>query len=355
MAFLPLRCVARLSGDAGAGPGPSYFFVTEKGVVVNRRGRVSLFARNLTSEKWHHKFDGWGSVPIPASRSVFLGPIQGSIREYALDTGDELRRTAYAGSGTVKGIAEKVYLLAGGAGVDAVDLSGTFLWRHDAPVGHALAAQDRFIVSEDLERTLVCLDANRGQVVWRFIPPPMGGGDSARRSQTMPMGFPSVTVSGGRLVAITMDFRVFVLSLQSGEVLLSSSVSATGVPALTAESIFFIAPHGYVEITRDSLTEVVRADYRDEVAPLYGSHHLTINAACVHDAAIVWTTMDGAVMAIERDKIDGRWKVWSDEVPDALMPLGIAPQAHDGHVYVAHRGPNPELLCYESVARHRAH
>ncbi len=269
-------------------------------------------------------------------------------------TGEDIRRIEYSRSGVLRLVSEGVCLVELSRQFEAIDWEGRVLWSREATPGHVVSGGDRLILSENFERRLVCIDAKTGAVIWQFEAPPQGAGDEARRSQVIAAGFPSVRVAGSRVVVITMNFRVFVLSVDSGKILDLGRPTFVGCYEVTESSIFFKQPFGLSEFDHRSLKEVDRVEYETAVAPLYRGMQPTVNAFCLTEESVVWTTMHGALMGVSRKPgPDGRRVTWCEEIPGALMPLAEAPVPHGDYLYYTKKGDKPELLCFRSSPGNR--
>lgn len=213
-----------------------------------------------------------------------------------------------------------------------------------------MTADDQVLLSDNFERRLLCVDARTGAERWSFEATARGVGDVGRRSQIMPAGLPSVTIVGDRVIVITLGGRVVVLALATGDVIAEALVPYAGCYAVTDTSIFFKQAFRMAEFDHRTMVEVDRLEYRADVEPLYGRNEPTVNAVCISDASVVWTTMHGALMAVSRKPgQSGKHTVWSELIPGALMPLGDAPVTYDRYLYFTKRGEAPELLCFRGA------
>ena len=79
-----------------------------------------------------------------------------------------------------------------------------------------------------------------------------------------------------------------------------------------------------------------------------------INALLVTDEALIWTTMEGTLMGLERQARPGEKRLaWLDPL-GASMPIGVPPAASAGYMYYPAMSLNPKvrigLICYQSAS-----
>jgi hypothetical protein len=101
------------------------------------------------------------------------------------------------------------------------------------------------------------------------------------------------------------------------------------------------------------MREVSNVDLRKEMEPLFKGNQPSINALLVSEDSIVWTTMYGMLMGLERTARSGEKRVgWVDSLQGSLMPLGVPPKAGAGYMYYAAISRKPGvkkgLVCYGS-------
>jgi outer membrane protein assembly factor BamB len=244
------------------------------------------------------------------------------------------------------------FLLWKREGLVAMDDQAHRLWLRASLPTHSVVAGGLVLLTENLDRELVAVNRADGNEQWRFEAPAEGDGESGRRSQVIPAAFPSVTVVGDRVIVLTMNFRVFVLSLATGEVIAQAKPAFPGWYVVTDRSIFFKQAFGLSEFDHRELKEVDRIQYRAEVEPLYKGQQVTVNAFCLSEQSVIWTTMHGALMGVSRKPgVDGRRATWCYEIPGGVMPLAEAPVAYGDYLYFTNKGQEPELLCFESASR----
>jgi hypothetical protein len=210
-----------------------------------------------------------------------------------------------------------------------------------------------YLVTEDLARTLVCLDAQTGEVHWTFQVPddrPPSGPMRADRAPFIVSGLPSVAVVGEEVLVLSTSPTAPVrrLSLKTGELLAAARPPIWGVYVVTERSIFFKQAFALSEFDHREMREVDRLEYRAEVEPLYKGQDRMVCGMCLTEESVVWTTMQGALMGVSRKRgPDGRRVTWTDHV-GGLIPLGVPPVAFGDYLYYASRAGDG-LRCYRSV------
>ncbi len=277
-----------------------------------------------------------------------MGPVGSYLWGFDVRSGEVVDHIAYDGIAGLVAVDSHRLLIRGGGNLAAIRWDGSVLWRRETLPGHVLVASDRVLITEKRDRQLACLDAQVGTELWRFEAPPEGEEDAGRRSQIIPAGSPSVTVVGEHVIVLTMNFRVIILSLETGEVLGQARAPYPGWYVVTDSSVFFKQAFGLSEFDHRVLKEIDRIEYRAEVEPLYQGKQISVNAFCISEESVIWTTMHGALMGISRKPgPDGERVTWCHEVPGALMPLAEAPVVYGDHLYLTKKGENPELLCFK--------
>lgn len=299
--------------------------------------------------RWSHSIPGWGAGPRLLGDKVLIGPVGGFLWGFAISSGELIDQIAYEG---IAGLlaADPLRLIVRREGfLTAIQWDGSVIWKRETLPSHIRLSGQRLLLTERFDRQLVCLDASSGAERWCFEAPPEGKGDDALRSQIIPAGFPSVTVVGDRVIVLTMGFRIFVLLLETGEVLSRAKPPFAGWYLVTDTSIFFKQAFGLSEFDHRELKEVDRIEYRADVEPLYQGRQVSVNAFCLSEESVIWTTGHGALMGVSRKPgPDGRRVTWSHEIPGAIMPFAEPPTLHGNYLYFTKKGTNPELLCFRS-------
>ncbi len=348
---LPLIESGRIEGDVGFGRSAPSVGLSPAGVVVNQRGRVSLWSFDLRAIHWACSIPNWGTGPVVHEGRVLVGPTGGAIWALDLLSGGIDERLPHEGPGELMAVDAERLVVRGGGYLTTYDWHGAIAWKRKTLPTHVRLSAGVVLLTEGFDRVLLCLDARTGDVRWRFEAPPEAEGDAGRRSQVIPAGFPSVTVVGDRVIVLTISFRVFILSLVTGEIIAQAKPPFSGWYVVTDSSIFFKQAFGLSEFDHRELREVDRIEYQAEVEPLYGDRQVSVNAFCLSEESVIWTTMHGALMGVSRKPVQSERRVtWCHDLPGALMPLAEAPVVHGGYLYFTKKGEHPELLCFEGSA-----
>lgn len=345
---LPLVESGRVDGNTGSGRSAPSVCPVSVGVLVNQRGRVSLWSFDLKALRWARSVPGWGTGPLVHESKAMVGPTGGSVWSFDVQSGEVVAKVPYERVGELVAADSQRLLVRGGGFLTALNWDGQVIWKRETLPTHVRLREESVLITEKLDRLLVCLKAGTGDELWRFEAPE-GQGDVGRRSQIIPPGFPSVTVVGDRVIVLTMGFRIFILSLETGEVLAQTKPPFPGSYVVTETSIFFKQAFGLSEFNHRELKEVDRIEYRAEIEPLYKGNQTTVNAFCLSEESVIWTTMHGALMGVSRRPgPDGKRVTWCQEIPGAIMPLAEAPVVYGDYLYFTKKGENPELLCFRS-------
>src|SRR5262249_5977527 len=94
---LPLRRIGSISGDPGRGRSAAAGMATEHGLVVTRRGCVSLFSHDLSNELWRREMDGWSNTLFRIGDQLLHGPVAGFVTGYDLSSGATTLRLPFEG------------------------------------------------------------------------------------------------------------------------------------------------------------------------------------------------------------------------------------------------------------------
>lgn len=344
---LPLVASHSLDGDAGFGKSAPSVLPTEMGVLVSQRGRIALFTLDLGRELWRVEGEGWCDVGIRCGAKVIAGPFNGSIQEFEIVDGTAGRRCPIDDETVALVGTHEDWLLVRrpGVGLQSIDWRGEVRWVRP-PNGVSEAISEGLLVqAEDLDRRLVCIDLASGAVRWSWIVPP---GVSARTARVR---FGGCVVVERQVLVRTLDDRLFVLDVATGQVVAEGTAPQPGAVLVSETNSFFKQPFGLVEFDHREMREVGRAEYRSEVEPLYAGNAPTVNAFCLTEESVVWTTMHGVLMGVSRRPGPaGKRVTWSYEVPGAIMPIAEPPVAWGDYLYFTKKSENPELLCFKSAA-----
>jgi hypothetical protein len=227
------------------------------------------------------------------------------------------------------------------------------LWEYPG-IGKGASDRRRYLIDDELETVLRCVDARTGHVDWTFEVAPEADRTAFRagQKQLVPIrsGFPSVVAVGKRVIVVLDDSTVCSLDLETGRLLAKAKPPFPGIQLVTETSVFFLQAFGLSEFDHREMKEVERIEYRKEVESLYGKEHPYPCAFWLTKESVIWTTMNGVLIGVSR-KVgkDGRRTVWSDRPEKALMPIGEFPLAYGDYLYRAEKGDRLGLYCYRSM------
>jgi hypothetical protein len=348
---LPLRRVGSISGDAGHGPSAPNGIPSEHGLIVSRRGCISLFSHDGSRELWRREMDGWSSTLFRIGDQILHGPVAGHLTSYDIRTGATALQVPFEGIAGLEGVTGESYLIrnSGAREVIAIDHGGSVLWRRSSSPSHVVSGVGTYVLSEELGRRIVRLDARTGEVVWTFeIPDDRAPEAREERPPFVSAGLPSVALIGREVILLTTSPRVYRLGLDRGEVLASAQPPVWGVYLVTESSIYFKQPHLLSEFDHRQMREASRVEYRTELESLYGAKERMVAGFWLTEASIVWTTMQGSLMGASRDLgSDGKRRFWAEDV-GGLMPLGVPPSVFRDYLYCAPRATGA-LYCYQGT------
>jgi outer membrane protein assembly factor BamB len=304
-------------------------------------------------ELWRRELDGhWPSGPFLTGSRFVTGPVDGAVPVFDVLTGEVQRLVPYGPKGSMASIADGVYLLRFEERMDAIDHEGTLLWQrpNDAQPGPAVTDGRHFLLVDNGDRRLVCLDALTGAELWTFKPPQERGGGGRDDTNVIMTGFPSLAIVGDRVIVIPNSLRVYSLALQTGEVLAAVRPEFRGWYLVTETSIYFKRQFGLSEFDHREMREVDRIEYQSDVEPLYEGNKPTVRAFWVSQESVIWTTACGSIMAVSRRPgPGGRRTVWMERLPNALIPIASPPVSYGDYLYYGDRGGSLLLYCWRSV------
>lgn len=356
---LPLERLSFLDGDGGFGRTATYLLPLGQGVWVTRRGVVGLYAHDLSREVWRLETEGWIATPVLSGDVILDGPDRnGDVLEVYVASGRVVRR-GHIGRGLLVGFTQRTLLYSvakelGRSTFRCVDrATWEVLWERDG-LGRGTSAGEKYLIDDELNTVLGCVDAPTGRVKWTFEVAPEADRVAFRagRRQLVPIrsGFPSVVAVGKRVIVVLDDSTVCSLDLETGKLLATAKPPFPGIQLVTETSVFFLQAFGLSEFDHRAMKEVERIEYRKEVEPLYGKQHPYPCAFWLTKESVIWTTMNGVLIGVSR-KVgkDGRRTVWSDRPEKALMPIGEFPLAYGDYLYRAEKGDRLGLYCYRSM------
>jgi len=340
---LPLRRLGSIQGSV-------HFLPTEHGVLVSQPGSIALYTNNLLTKRWQVQVQTFLGI-YRYGQAVIGGPFDNTFCLYDIRTGAMVQQVPYEGLAGVVA-ARDDYILAVNPYTkvfEAIAWDGARLWSIPSEHGRVTVTNTVLLVTKEFNEALRCVDAKTGSLLWTFSAPKTGSGAPTDRSNAMVSGFPSVAVVSDRVLVTLADFRVFALSLQTGEVLKTMRPPFVGLYLVTEKCIYFQQPFGLSEFDHREMKEVDRTEYREDVEPLYGGHEITANGFWLTEESVFWTTMHGAIMGVSRTQGEGgKRTVWVDLLQNAIMPIGVPPVGYGDKLYCATKGRASELLCWGS-------
>lgn len=346
-AVLPLDFCSSL-GDAGFGPSAPLILPTELGLCVSRRGCVSLHGPELVPEVWRIEHEGWCGIGPRDDESLVVGPIGHEVRKVSLATGATLEAVRIGDSlpGVAAVVAEGVIVRLDDWVFRSVTWDGATAWQRRIK-GRVVAEHSGLLFFvEDQGRRASCVAIESGETVWSWAP--AGAVKAGARICT---GFPGLVALDSGVLVRLWDGRMFLLGVSDGREIIAGHEREAGAFLVDSSSVFFKHPFGLVEFDYTQMREVRRIDYRIDVEPLYGGNAPTVNAFCLTEESVIWTTMHGVLMGVSRRPgPDGKRVTWKYEVPGAIMPIAEPPVAWGDYLYFTKKGENPELLCFKSLA-----
>jgi len=357
---LPLERASFLDGEGGFGRTATYYLPCDRGVVVSRRGVISLHQHDLSGELWRVEHDGWSGTLIYDGRSILTGPSEhGEILEIDAERGKVTRR-ALLQLGMIKGFSSET--LCQGLSTDTAAplirslerASLNLLWERSG-FGSCTSAEQKYLLDDERRTVLRCVDAKTGNVEWTFEVAPDAGRAAFRdgQKQLVPIraGFPSVVAVDKRVIVVLEDSTVCSLELATGKLLARARPPFSGIHLVTETSVFFLQASGLSEFDHRTMKEVGRIEYGRDVEALYGKEHPYACAFWLTEESVIWTTLNGVLIGVSRktDK-SGKRVVWSDRPEKAVMPIGEFPLAYGDYLYRAEKGDRLGLYCYRSAS-----
>jgi hypothetical protein len=341
---IPLELTSTLAGDAGFGKSAPLLMPTDVGVLVSRRGAVSLHTHDLRAEVWRLERAGWCALGVRAGDTVVTGAFGGHFHQLDIATGAILRQCPVGDETTaLEAVCEDLLLVRPpGRRIGAVTWDGGVVWESDL-AGKVVALEgEAFYVSTERHRRLRSCDATTGASRWSWQVPVIQGPTECQRILSWGSG---VVPMGDNVLVRVWDGRVVRLSASDGSVGFEGRLPAAPACLVTRDGLLLKTPFATATYDHDlHLRELL--DYRAEVEPLYGGQPPTVNAFCVTSKAVFWTTMQAVLMGVSRRAAErGRRAAWSVHIPGAIMPIAEPPIAWGPYLYLTKKGEDPELLC----------
>ncbi len=336
---VPLNLVSRLPGDAGFGKSAPSVVPVEGGVVVSRRGVISLHSHDLRTEVWRLERPGWCEIGPRTTTTIFTGVFGGHFCEIDIRNGAVRRQSPESDEATaLRGASPDLLLVSRpDRGVWAVDWDGKVAWER-AQRGQLVVAvrADAFYVTENLDRRLSCVEAATGRVRW------------SREFGVRVVSWGSGVVALEQALLVrTHDGRMLRLELVDGSIVDEYRLPASGLVQVTEDEVFVKWPFECATYDH-SLRERERLTYRSEIEPAYAGQRPTVNAFCVTEKALFWTTMGSTLMGVSRRCMGPARTAWSFPVPGAIMPIAEPPVAREPYLYLRRKSEDSELLCFRA-------
>lgn len=324
---------------------------TGAGVLVHVRDYVGLWTRGFGAEVWSHELKGWAGHLSVGQTDLVLGTLSDDTICRISMEGRQLSTVTMPSPGIMLAHDQGrlVTFHPSEHRLRCVDGDVAAGWAlEDVHPSDVILHDNIVLATMDLGRSLSAFDARDGHVLWRFEVPLLEGTPERDRRNRLIAGLPSVAVARGHVIVIAVP-RVFILRLADGQLVGERHPPFTGSYLVTNSSVFFLQPYGLSEFDYWRDVEVGRIQYEKEVAPLYRNQPPTVCGFWVSDDTVVWTTLQGALMAVSRNAgPDGSRAAWCREIPGALLPIGIPPVVRDGFVYCRDDG-NMVVSCYQSA------
>jgi hypothetical protein len=331
--------------------GRPHFGLGRFGVLLAQPGVLSLRSHDLSDERWRIRVDPAGFSPPFIRDDVFVcGPFGGEVQERAICSGKVLRAAPSEHTGLIVAAFEQSFVVQSPRDrtFSAFDWEGRRAWSIGPSLGQLVSTPDRVLITELIDERLRCVDARNGRTLWTFEAPTRRG-DHASAIQA---GFPGVAVVRDLVIVTVKDFRLFVLSLETGEVVSEGSPPLVGPFVVTDGFVYFMNELGVSEFDYRNMKEANRLDYRDAAVELYDNHQPSVCAFLITDRCVIWTTQHGAILGVSRESSEhGRRATWSDRL-DAVMPIGVSPVSWEQYLYFPYTSLTARrsgLVCWRSA------
>jgi len=313
------------------------------GVFVSERGRLALVSHDLTRRIWERESKRWISELL-FDGNLLVGPSDGPMLWIDPRSGALIREIA-APEGLLLGWTKRTVLLQtvskakGSVGpVAAIDReNGALLWTWEGTSRRATPIGERYLLAEPSGHAVSCRDALDGKVLWTTQP--VEYRPDWRGVRGISNAFPSVVHVNGRVVIVTRDGQVSVLSPSTGGILKRRKVvQFSEAHLVTQRAVFFFDGETLVEVELARLDEVGRVNLSHVLRPLYGSRSPSVCGFLVTRDSVLWTTRQGSLMAASRRRsARSQQQVYSEDC-QGLFVVGEAPLAWADFVYVRDSG-----------------
>ena len=355
---LPLDRIAWMGGWTETGPEIPRVRPFESGVLIGRNNCLGFYTHGLEKELWSQNVPAQagdlGIVTGPADS--ILHKLKTVVTQYELQTGTIKRSIETHSEASLVGSSEHNILLMS---IDdrvlvAFDWSGkeTWKWKYQGYC-NVLSTPETYVVVE-MGTKLHGIDAISGKDLWQFEAEKTGDKGPQDHSSNLTPAFPSVVMLNGQLMIIVGDGRVFKRDLTTGELIKTGQTPFRGPFQVSEESVFILNKFecAFTEFNHLLMEEVNREDLKKELEQLFEGRNPLINALLVTEESLIWTTMEGTFMGLERQAKQGKRRLaWKDSL-GVLMPIGVSPKASNGYMYYRAISLRVEvrigLVCYRS-------
>ncbi len=336
--------------------------VLPQGVLVSHNDYIGLYGYDLKNPRWFHKpigAKGALGIAIGPSGTLLHKPEGSILTQYKIATGEVVRSIETRTKADLVGSSDYNFLLHSidGKTLTALDWSGVETWQWKYHLYCDFLSTPESYVVVDTGTKLHVLDAPSGKEVWQFEAEQTGDKGLRDRSNVLTPGFPSLVAFDGQLMTIYGDGRIFKRHLSTGEVINTGQTPFRGAYQVSGESVFILnqSTCEFAEYNHRLMKEVSRQGLRQEMQQLFQGRLPTINALLVSEDSILWTTMYGMLMGLERHAKPGRRRIgWVDSLEGAVMPIGVPPKATAEYMYYSAISIKSEvrkgLVCYQSSA-----
>jgi hypothetical protein len=352
---LPLARVGGLAGDAGNGPARPGILVGRHGVAVARLGQFGVYSHELDRQHWALNWpadlDEWSHDVLADDKFVVVDRVSAGLLLCDWGTGQLVQTVRCRGVVKVAGDDGLLINRPDKGDMCCVSWQNEIRWCRPGRAGLAAAASHRFLVTEEGNRVLRCLDSQSGEVLWHFRARPLASRPSEIQWTTIPPGLPSVVIVGDRVFVYPMTGDTYILALETGEILADFRLPHQGLRATTQTTIVSMTPKGLSEFDHREMRELDHLDYWEAVEPLYKGQRPTATAFTLTRESVVWAASHGALMGVSRRAgPDGRRATWLEELPGTAMPIAIGPVVYGDYLYWVDIRPPYGVMCFRSTA-----
>jgi outer membrane protein assembly factor BamB len=338
------------------------------GVLISRNNYLGFFSHDLQQELWSYETPGaMGCLGLAAgpAQTILHKPKTSVVTQYEIKSGKIKRLVETHAQADLVDSSEHGFLLQSTEEdtLLAFDWSGKNIWKWKykgycaflASPGQ-LSTPHHYVVVETGTKLHV-FDAVSGKDLWQFEGEKTGDKGPQDRSNFLTPAFPSVVAMDRQLMTTLNDGRIFKRDLSTGELIKAGQIPFHGAYQVSPQSLFVLnhSSGQFTEYDHVSMKEVKREDLTKQLQELFQGLAPHINALLVMEESILWTTMYGTLMGVERHAGQGKKRVgWRDPLgKNVLMPIGVPPKAHVVYMYYSAVSMKPGaargLVCYESA------